>query len=175
MIVAISGTPGTGKSALASILRGKGYLVVDVGDFARDRGLTTGHDFERGSVEVDTAELDIELRKGMPSGTIFLIGHLSHFLTSDLVIILRCSPSALRERLKVRTWSDKKLQENLEAEACDVILIEALELSREVCEIDTTDRAPEEVAMAIGDILAGKREKYAYGNIDWSGEVLDWF
>jgi adenylate kinase len=175
VIVAISGTPGTGKSTLASILRGKGSFVIDVGDFARDRGLTTGHDVERGSVEVDTAELDIELRKGMPSGTIFLIGHLSHFLTSDLVIILRCSPSALRERLKDRTWSDKKLQENLEAEACDVILIEALELSREVYEIDTTGRTPEEVAMAVDDILAGKREKYAYGNIDWSGEVLNWF
>jgi broad-specificity NMP kinase len=44
-----------------------------------------------------------------------------------------------------------------------------------VYEIDTTDRTPEEVAMAVDDILAGKREKYAYGNIDWSGEVLNWF
>jgi adenylate kinase len=175
VIVAVSGTPGTGKSALGEILRLKGLCVIDVGGFAKEKGIFSGRDVERRSLEVDAEELDRALKKEMPSGTVFLVGHLSHLLTADLIIILRCSPSVLRERLRGRRWSARKIQENMEAEACDVILIEGLERSKNVCEIDTTDRSPEDVAAAVDDILAGKREKYAFGNIDWSKEVLSWY
>ena len=175
MIVGVSGTPGTGKSTLAGALRRKGYQVIDVGDFARERGVVSGRDVRRRSVEVDVKKLDLALKKELPPGTVFLVGHLSHLLTVDLIVVLRCNPSVLRERLKKRRWSDRKIRENLEAEACDVILIEALEQSKEVFEIDTTDRSPEAVAASVDDILAGKREKYAFGNIDWSMEVLSWY
>jgi adenylate kinase len=57
----------------------------------------------------------------------------------------------------------------------DVILIEALEEVPEVCEVDTTELSPEDVARAIEDILKGKREKYRVGDVDWSQEVLSWF
>ena len=175
VIVGVSGTPGTGKSTLAGALRRKGYQVIDVGEFAKERGLVSGRDARRRSVEVDVKKLDLALKKELPPGTVFLVGHLSHLLTVDLIVLLRCSPSVLRERLKKRRWSDRKIRENLEAEACDVILIEALERSKEVFEIDTTDRSPEAVAASVDDILAGKREKYAFGNIDWSMEVLSWY
>lgn len=175
MIVAVSGTPGTGKSTLAETLGRKGHRVVDVGDFAKEMGIVSGRDAKRRSLEVDVEELDLALRKELPSGAVFLVGHLSHLLTVDLIIVLRCNPSVLRDRLKKRRWSARKIQENIEAEACDVILIEALERSKDVCEIDTTDLSLEEVAAAVDDILAGKREKYAFGNIDWSMEVLSWY
>ncbi|MGD0056323.1 MAG: adenylate kinase family protein [Methanomassiliicoccales archaeon] len=175
VIVSVSGTPGTGKSTLAEILSRNGHEVIDVGDFARERGIVTGRDAERRSLEVDVEELDLALRKELNQGTVFLVGHLSHLLTVDLIVVLRCNPSILRERLKKRRWSVRKVRENIEAEACDVILIEALERSKDVCEIDTTDRSPEEVAAAVDDILAGKREKYAFGNTDWGKEVLSWY
>ncbi|MDD1767003.1 MAG: adenylate kinase family protein [Methanomassiliicoccales archaeon] len=175
VIVAISGTPGTGKSTLAEALRRKGYRVIDVGDFARERGIAKGRDPKRKSLEVDVDELDTALIGEQRSGTVFHIGHLSHLLTTDLTIVLRCNPTVLRKRLKKRKWSDRKIRENVEAEACDVILIEALERSNEVFEIDTTDRSAKEVETAVDDILAGKREKYAVGNIDWSMEVLSWY
>ncbi len=173
--MAISGTPGTGKSTLASILRSRGRHIIDLGDFARERGLLSDYDETRGSYEVDPRKLDRALKKSLPEGDVLLVGHLSHLLTVDAVLVLRCRPSVLAERLLRRGWSEEKVRENVEAEACDVILIEALERTREVLEIDTTALGPEEVAGAAEEILAGERKKYAYGHIDWSEEVLDWF
>ena len=45
----------------------------------------------------------------------------------------------------------------------------------EVVEIDTTHMSPQAMLMAAKEILAGEREKYAYGNVDWSEEVLEWY
>ncbi len=175
MIVALSGTPGTGKTTVADILRGRGYLILDVGDFARDRRLFSGLDEERGSYEVDPEELDAALRAEMPQGSVILVGHLSHLVKADKVIILRARPSLVGERLRERGWSERKIRENMEAEACDVILLEALEMTKEVYEINVTKMEPDQVARAVEEILAGEKEKYAAGNVDWSEEVLDWF
>jgi adenylate kinase len=103
------------------------------------------------------------------------VGHLSHLVGADLIVVLRCRPSVLEERLKGRRYSQAKVRENMEAEGCDVILIEAMEGSAPVFEIDTTERTPEQVADAIGEILAGEKEKYEPGHIDWSEEVLGWY
>ncbi|MCJ7463576.1 MAG: AAA family ATPase, partial [Thermoplasmata archaeon] len=102
-------------------------------------------------------------------------GHFSHLLKPDVAIVLRCSPSVLEKRLKRKGWDEKKIRENVEAEAVDVVLVEALENVAEVCEIDTTHKKPGEVAKAIEDIIAGERNKYRAGNVDWSEEVLSWF
>jgi len=74
-----------------------------------------------------------------------------------------------------RGWADAKVRENMEAEALDVILVEAVESERETVEIDTTEMSKDQVADAVEDVLAGEREKYAVGNIDWSQEVLGWY
>lgn len=175
MIVALSGTPGTGKSTVARILAGMGLRVPDVGALAEEKGAVCGRDEERGSLEIDVDALDEALREEREEGTLILVGHLSHLLTADLVIILRSSPAVLRARLRERGWPERKVKENVEAEACDVILVEALERTDNVFEIDTTRCTPDEAAAAVLEILAGKTEKYAHGNIDWSEEVLSWF
>ena len=132
-------------------------------------------DPERDTFDVDIDLLDGELGRSCLEGTILLIGHLTHLLTVDLVIVLRCSPSILEDRMRSRGWSAPKVRENMEAEACDVILVEALDSEVEVCEIDTTHLSPEEVAEALEEIIQGEREKYEPGHIDWSEEVLDWY
>jgi len=175
VILAVSGTPGTGKSTVASILRSRGREVIDLGDYAKEHGLLSGFDEARGSYEVDPRKLDRALKEVVRKDEVLLIGHLSHLLTVDIVLVLRCRPSVLAERLRKRGWPEEKIRENMEAEACDVILVEALERTGNVLEIDTTALGPEETAKAVEEILAGEREKYAYGNIDWSEEVLDWF
>ncbi len=175
MIVAISGTPGTGKTSVSKVLMNKGYHVIELGDFVRDRRLFSSVDRKRGSLEVDTDDLDKALRSEIPQGTVLLVGHLSHFLTVDMIIVLRCRPSVLCERLEARGWSEKKIKENMEAEALDVILIESLDSNIEVLEIDTTDRDTEGTGEAIEEILRGERQKYAVGHVDWSDEVLNWF
>ncbi len=175
MIVALSGTPGTGKSTVTRILAERGLRVLEVGALAEEKGAVCGRDEDRGSLEIDVDALDEALRKEREEGTTLLVGHLSHLLTADLIIVLRTSPAVLLDRLRGRGWPERKVRENVEAEACDVILVEALERTDKVFEIDTSHRTPDETADAVLEILAGKTEKYAHGNIDWSEEVLSWF
>jgi adenylate kinase len=175
VLIALSGTPGVGKSTVAATLSEKGLEVIELSRIIKEKNLLGAFDEARGTYEVDVDRLDIEILEFHSDDPLILVGHLSHLLSVELIIILRCSPSLLEERLSSRGWDESKVHENLEAEACDVILIEALDSGVEVCEIDTTDLTPLAVVDAVEEILQGEREKYAPGNIDWSEEVLDWF
>ncbi|HUV24787.1 MAG TPA: adenylate kinase family protein [Methanomassiliicoccales archaeon] len=175
VLIALTGTPGVGKSTVASMLSKRGYEVMELSRIIKDKDLLGDFDEARETYEVDVEKLDMEILELPQDRPLILVGHLSHLLSVHLVIILRCSPSVLRKRLSGRGWSESKVQENLEAEACDVILIEALDSGLDVCEIDTTKLSPDSVVDGVEDIIQGEREKYAPGNIDWSEEVLDWF
>lgn len=171
MRVAVTGTPGVGKTSTCSKVRG--VRVVHVNQLVDELGLATGYDRRRRTKEVDVGKL----AKAVCAleGDILLEGHLSHLLKPDVAIVLRCSPKVLERRLKRKGWPDEKVRENVEAEAVDVVLIEAIENVPDVCEVDTTDMKPSEVTEAIELIIAGEREKYRVGNVDWSEEVLSWF
>ena len=169
--IAVTGTPGTGKSTACALL--KEYQVIDLNELIRKNSKRFQLDEERDSIDVDTSILKGLLP--MMTGIRIIEGHLAHLLGPDIAIILRCSPKMLKERLKKKNWSKEKIQENLEAEAVDVILIEAEDTDAEILEIDTTKMSPDEVAEAIREIIAGERRKYRPGNIDWSKEVLDWY
>jgi len=172
MIVAVTGTPGTGKSKACSFI--KDMPVIDLNQLIKDNAVFFGYDEERNSIDVSPARL----KKLLPeiSKTTVIEGHLSHHLSPDLTIVLRCSPNILGKRLKARGWNEDKIRENQEAEAVDVVLIEALKRKKSsVYEIDTTDMKPQEVAKAIREIIKGRRAKYRPGKIDWSEEVLSWY
>ena len=148
--------------------------VIELGELAKQRKLLEKFDRKRATHEVDVEKLDRAIGDEDPDRTTVLVGHLSHLVASDMIIILRCRPSVLAARLKARGYPERKVAENAEAEALDVILVESVETGREVYEVDTSDITPEEVADALMLILAGEKEKYVIGNIDWSEEALDW-
>jgi adenylate kinase len=172
--LSLTGTPGTGKSTVAKILASKGLKVIELGDLAKDKGLLEKLDRKRGTYEVDVKRLDKAVGELDSEPTTILVGHLSHLVSTDIVVVLRCRPSVLASRLKARGYPDRKVAENAGAEALDVILVESVETGREVFEVDTTGITSEEAAEAVMSILAGEKEKYAIGNIDWSEEALDW-
>ncbi|HPA98137.1 MAG TPA: hypothetical protein PLQ24_05955, partial [Methanothrix sp.] len=60
---------------------------------------------------------------------------------------------------------------NLEAEALDVILVEAVDMCRRVDEIDTTGRSAADVAAMIEDIIEG-RLYLPPGQADWLEEFF---
>jgi adenylate kinase len=171
MKVALTGTPGVGKTSVSMHL--KKTRVLSVNELAEEAGAVTGFDEERETKEIDVFGLAKVVRR--IDDDVLIEGHLAHLLGVDVAIVLRCAPSVLRERLREKGWSEAKVAENVEAEAVDVILIEALEASPVVCEIDTTRMGVVEVASAVEEILAGESEKYPVGNVDWSQEVLSWF
>ncbi len=149
--------------------------MVEVNQLAKEKGLIGRKDRRRSTREVDVTALDKSIMEDKGLMDAILVGHLSHLLSVDLIIVLRCRPSVLKARLEERGYSEAKVRENVEAEALDVILVEAVETGRTVLEIDTSDRGLDEVVDAVEEILAGEREKYAIGHIDWSEEVLGWF
>ena len=163
MKIALTGTPGTGKSTVARLVNA-GFAVIDLNALIKDT-YNLGMDEERGSVIADLDGLCHYVEK--MQGDVILEGHVSHLLPVDKIIVLRTSPPLLRKRLEDRGWSEAKITENLEAEALDVILMEALEMCDAVYEIDTTVKTREQVAEAIREISAGT-DSYKPGSVDFS-------
>ncbi len=174
-VIAITGTPGVGKSTVAKILQKKGYKVFSVNELAEELDCIIGEDESCKIVDVDV--LAEKIGGVLPKGIVFLEGHLSHLLDPDKIIVLRCNPIVLKERLKVKGWREEKVLENVEAEIVDSILIEALETGKEVYEIDTTNMKPEDVADFIEKIVKGDKEvkeRFKPGKVDWIKHVGDW-
>jgi len=166
MQIALTGTPGTGKTTVAALLP---YPVLDINSLVKG-GMNLGLDPERGCLDADMDALAGHLACLDGDDTQILEGHFSHHF-ADWSIVLRLSPSALRPRLEARSYSEAKIRENLEAEALDVITVEAVEMCRRVDEIDTTGRSAEDVARMIRDIIEG-RLSLAPGQVDWLEEYF---
>jgi adenylate kinase len=173
--VAVSGTPGTGKSAVGIELARRGHDVIELSEFVESHMKKGRKDRARDTYEVDVEAVDRLLKSEHAGLNRIYLGHLSHFLSVDLIIVLRCRPSLLKARLEGRHYSKKKITENMEAEGCDVILVEAMEREIPVCEIDTSALEIGQVADAVEEVLGGERKKYEPGNVDWSEEVLGWY
>lgn len=168
MKILISGTPGTGKTTVSELLSKKlGFELVKINEFAEEQGLVEGVDTKRGSLIIDEEKLDNAV--GRLSGNLVIEGHLAHFCFGDIVVVLRCEPSELEKRLSGRSWPLEKIKENVEAEALDVILQEAVEASKKVIEIDTTGRDAGDVCVIIADIVkSGNHDKYKPGTVSWA-------
>lgn len=170
----MTGTPGTGKTEACRALAAMGHDVRSVRALAEERGAISA--LNGGECEVDTEALsdavsDLRRRRAK----VVVEGHLSHHLRPSTCIVLRCSPTVLERRLRVRKYPKSKVRENLEAEAIDLILVEALKACPRTFEIDATKKGPERVAKDVEAILGGRTRGFKPGKVDWSGEVLGWF
>ena len=178
MLIAITGTPGTGKTSVAKILDKKGFITINLNDLAIEKKCIIKKDVKRNSNVVDIKKLDNYIVEFKKDKHVFIDGHLSHLLSCvDKVILLRCHPDKLKKNLKKKNWDKKKIKENVEAEILDIILLESLELHNEkdIFEIDTTNKSIYEISNIVIEII--KRDfknlkKYKIGKIDWSEEIL---
>jgi adenylate kinase len=163
--LAVTGTPGTGKTTATDLVADElDADVVHLNQLVKDEALWTERDDERDTLVVD---LDaVRERLGEWDGIVE--SHLAHHLDADQVVVLRCRPDVLEQRLLDRGESDAKARENRESEALDVILGEAVEFHGEdaIYEIDTTDRDPQSVADDIVAVTTGEREPSA-GTVDF--------
>ena len=176
MLVAITGTPGVGKSTVSKILSRK-YPVIDIHSYAEKHGLFEEFDEEAGSYNVDVEKLnDSIMSEHFTEPYVFLDGHLSHFVDCDAIIVMRCQPKIISERLKARGYDDKKVKENVQAEVLDVILQESMESDSKVYEIDCSDMTPDSIADRIERIIIlCETDDALPGKVDWSGEMEEWF
>lgn len=156
---------------MAARLAEDGRPVCSLSQLAETAEARVAFDAERESWEVDLARLKSALP---PQRPLLVEGHLSHRMGVDLAVVLRCHPEVLRRRLQARDWPDRKVRENVEAEAVGVILEEARGRC-ETYEVDTTHRAVDETVEVVGEILDGGGEAYRPGRVDWSEVVLGWY
>jgi adenylate kinase len=160
--VAVTGTPGTGKTTATTLLDAP---VIHLNELIREAGLWSERDEGRDSL---VADLDA-VREALGDWSGVAESHLAHHLDADRVVVLRCRPDALADRLRDRGADETKAAENAESEALDVILSETVDRHGldAVYEIDTTDRTPADVADAIAAVVAGDREPSA-GDVDFT-------
>ena len=179
MIVALSGTPGTGKTSVSNLLHKKGYEIVSLNEIAVKKGFIEGIDKKRNSKILDIERLNEYIsKKYATQDLVFIEGHAAHLLNSaEKVVLLRCHPTTLKIRLGKKGWNKDKIKENVEAETLDVILCETVEYFYEnsIFEIDTSNKTIESVVESIVEIVKNDFEptkKYNIGKIDWSEEIL---
>ncbi len=172
MKVALTGTPGTGKSSISEILSKK-YKVIHLGDFTEAR---VEYDDTRNSYIVDINILRNKVDSIKDDGIIIIEGHYAHDMTVDKVIVLRCHPNVLKNRLEKRGYKASKIRENMEAEAMGIIVDEALSMypQNKVYEVDTTNIKAEEGAKIVEYIIEGKGGKYLE-RISYMEEILKWY
>jgi adenylate kinase len=163
--VAVTGTPGTGKTTATALLDAE---VIHLNDLIREAGLWSDRDAARDSL---VADLDA-VRTAVGDWSGVAESHLAHHLDADRVAVLRCRPDVLADRLRERGADEAKIAENAESEALDVLLSETVERHgpERVYEIDTTDRSPADVAAAVGAVIVGDRAPSA-GTVDFTDHL----
>lgn len=180
MIIALTGTPGTGKTTACRIIKEhsqykRQFFVIDLNKLVLDEKLYAGRDEKRDTYIADIERLEERVKKiinDVKGMDVLMEGHLSHFLPADVIIVLRAHPVALRKRLGNKNYSFEKIRENAEAEALDVILVESAERNKNVFEINTTDANPLAVVKSIVSIIESLKqgktpEDFLPGKINW--------
>ena len=162
--IAVTGTPGVGKTTFCE--RSK-WPMISVKELAIQHDCMDGFD-EDGTSLIDVESLSQVV--GWPEEDYLLIdGHLSHLLPVDAAIVIRCNPSVLRERLKSRTYSTEKINENVECELIGIITSECLEIP--YMEINSADGLESMIASTEVWITDGFKPQIPSELIDWIHEI----
>jgi adenylate kinase len=173
MKLAISGTPGTGKTVIAKKLSERlGWKLIGLNELARKLGAYQGEDKELDSKILEMRKIyDYWIQV---EGDAIIEGHAAHELPADITIVVRCDPKVLEKRLKKRySKNPKKVEINLNSEILGVITSEAVRYNEKVYEIDTSKRSVEQNVDDIMNILDGRTVEYEVGLMDWLDEYED--
>lgn len=142
-VICVSGSVGSGKTTVAKRLARKlKARYIDVNKLIGEKKLEEGYDKERDCSIVDVKKLNEILERIINSSKESLVidSHMSHFLSPrlvDYVVITKTGLKKLKNRLKKRKYSKKKIEENLEVEIMDVCLNEAKKLGHKVKVVET--------------------------------------
>ena len=172
LCLAISGTPGTGKTSLCRVLKERGYRVEQLASIAEAND-SLGEVGEDGAAEVDIHKLADEWSPSF-EGISFVDGHLAHFLEVEGIVVLRAKPQTITERLGERGYSSAKVQANAEWELLNGIWSELLEFEivAPVLELVSEENSPEELADKVlewieSGLESDSIEQASAKSVDW--------
>ena len=164
---ALTGTPGTGKTTISALLQNDLISLSDYYEKFSDGKTKDGEcvvNIER--LESSIKSLEWEIAEG----------NFSHLLSIiDKVIVLRCDPAVLVNRLKERNYSNKKIRENLEAEAMGIIYSETVRNYgiENLIQVDTSKKTSKECSVIIRDYINNNIK--VEEEIDYLERILDWY
>ena len=164
---ALTGTPGTGKTSVSKLLNEK---VISLSNYYEKASEGKTRD---GEWLVDIGKLNQILETSKSN---LFEGNFAHKLDNiDKIIVLRCDPNILKERLEERGYNKEKVMENIEAEAIGLIFSESIDYvgKNNVIQLDTSNTDVESISNIIGKYLDGKIK--VEEEIDYSERILDWY
>jgi len=166
-ILGITGTPGTGKKSVAPIVAERlGMRSLSLNELARSNGLV-----DRRSGAVDTKKLRARISRDLSEKAV-VYGHLLPYVVppgaASKVVVLRCEPGVLKERLLLRGYGPSKIVENVEAELIGVVSSDAFDAygGTKTREVDTTGASPVDVAGAV--VAIANTTQREVPRIDWT-------
>ena len=163
LTIALTGTPGTGKTEVSKRLEKEGYRILHLTEFIRDYNIPSERDIDRDCDVVDMDALEEAVfeyqqqerrnyikrfsesnlcsddihsaPENLP--VLFIESHMAHYLC-NLAVVFRTHPNTLKIRLDERGYSDKKVMENVLAESIDIVLCDCFDYCRRIYEINTS-------------------------------------
>lgn len=177
LVIAVSGTPGTGKSIFARALAKKlNARLIDLNALIQRKKIYR-LDVD-GTKIANLPKMRNEFVQAIRTSRspIVVEGLLAHLLPKKYlthIIILRTRPRVLERRLRARKYSKAKIRDNVESEALSIILWEAVQAHGldKVYEIDVTKLKPGAAVKLFSDALDGK-VSLGPGKVDWLEEVF---
>uniref|UniRef100_A0A5K3FZV3 Adenylate kinase isoenzyme 6 homolog n=1 Tax=Mesocestoides corti TaxID=53468 RepID=A0A5K3FZV3_MESCO len=169
--ILITGTPGCGKTTLATELASiTGLNFVSINDIANENNLYDGYDDKNECYILDEDRVIDEIEPKIQKGGQILDYHSCDFFPErwfDAVFVLRTSNEILYPRLVARGYKQKKIQDLIHCEIVQVILDEARESYNPEIVYELKSETTEDLQANIARI----REWIHQWKIDHSGET----
>ena len=164
-VVAINGTPGSGKTTVANHLKKQGREVINLGEFAVEHGCVIEYDEECQCNVIDDELLEEKIRlylKSQPRGTFIFEGHLADVVPSEFLdkcFVLGVRIPDLVSRLRERGYPAKKIEDNKVSELMKDCYMYSLDTFGEE-RVEFIDPAPlDEVVARIEEYIRKREEE----------------
>jgi len=176
--IVITGTPGTGKTAISkSLSREVGAQYLSLTRFVIGKRLHSAIDVQRRSRVVDFERTRGRLKKllSRAKSMVVIDTHIPDAIPREyvrMVIVLRCHPRVLQARLRMRHWSVSKIRENVLAEILDSCYTTAVDYygARRIAQVDTSRVSLAKSVKQSKRIL--KRQPIYTAKVDWLSVLI---
>jgi adenylate kinase len=134
MIIAVSGSVGSGKTSFATLLGEKlGIKVIHLNELAKDYFIQDHDHLQTFDFDIDTLLNDFEKelqQKRLEHTSLIVESHFAHFIQPkyvDVLFILNRDLKELHKEYEKRGYTKQKIQDNLDVESFNLCFYEAEE------------------------------------------------